>query len=237
MRFRQRTELSARRAIRLEACRWSRSPRSRPWVSRATTSSAKPGGDGAKASVEITELREVRRRQRRARPTRSSRRSRSAGSTTRAARSSSPARRRPTAPRPRSSGSTSTRAASAAIPLKLVKCYVKNAEAEGLEVRPEVPQRQEHQRRSPTAALAVGANTINSTVAGKKPIIETIGDRPLGRPRRRTTIVLFTARAVRRLPVGQRSPRRSSRRRRVAIVYPTQPGQADRRPGRSGTRP
>jgi branched-chain amino acid transport system substrate-binding protein len=107
-------------------------------------------------------------------------------------------------------------------PLKLVKCFVKNAEAEGLKCA-----QQFLNDRSINViaygALAVGANTINSTVAGKKPIVETIG---IGSSDavQKNNFVLFTALPFVVYPWGNFA-KKVLNAKSVAIVYPTQPGQ------------
>ena len=58
-------------------------------------------------------------------------------------------------------------------PLKLVECFVKNSEAEGLNC---AQQFLNNKKISAIAygALAVGANTVDKTVAGKKPMFATV---------------------------------------------------------------
>jgi branched-chain amino acid transport system substrate-binding protein len=107
-------------------------------------------------------------------------------------------------------------------PLQLAKCFVKNAEAEGQKCAQQF-------LNDPSVnviaygALAVGANTINSTVAGKKPIVETIGIGPSDSVQK-NNYILFTALPFVVYPWGNFG-KKVLHAKTAAVIYPNQPGQ------------
>jgi branched-chain amino acid transport system substrate-binding protein len=108
-------------------------------------------------------------------------------------------------------------------PIKLVKCYVKNAEAEGLKCAQQFLN-DDGVNVIAYGALAVGAETINSTIAGAKPIVETIGIGPSDSTQA-NNFILFTALPFVVYPWGSFA-KKVLKAKSVAIVYPNQPGQA-----------
>lgn len=107
-------------------------------------------------------------------------------------------------------------------PLKLVECYVKNAEAEGLNCAQQfLNDKSVH--AIAFGALAVGANTIDKTVAGKKPIFATISINPAD-VTTKNLFVLYTAVPYIVYPWGTFA-NAVLHAKTAAIVYPEQPGQ------------
>jgi len=107
-------------------------------------------------------------------------------------------------------------------PLTLVKCYVKNTEAEGLNCA----QKFLNDPKIVAIAyggLAVGANTIDKTVAGKKPIFATISINPSD-VTTKNLFVLYTAVPFIVYPWGTFA-RKVVHAKTAAVVYPNQPGQ------------
>jgi branched-chain amino acid transport system substrate-binding protein len=107
-------------------------------------------------------------------------------------------------------------------PVKLVKCFVKNTEAEGLKCAQQFLNDPDIHAIA-YGALAVGANTINSTVKGKKPIFETIGIGATDAVQK-NSYILFTALPFVVYPWGTFA-KDVANAKTAAIVYPTQPGQ------------
>jgi branched-chain amino acid transport system substrate-binding protein len=107
-------------------------------------------------------------------------------------------------------------------PVKLAECYVKNTEAEGLNCAQQfLNNRSIH--AIAYGALAVGANTIDKTVAGKKPIFATISINPSD-VTTKNLFVLYTAVPYIVYPWGTFA-KAVLKAKTAAIVYPEQPGQ------------
>ncbi len=106
-------------------------------------------------------------------------------------------------------------------PLELVKCFVKNAEEEGLNCGqqflndPDIPA-------VLYGAVAVGANTINSTLAGQKPIIMAYSVNPsdVTNP---NTYTLFGAGNFTVYGYGEFA-REHYQAQNAAVLYPSGPG-------------
>jgi branched-chain amino acid transport system substrate-binding protein len=107
-------------------------------------------------------------------------------------------------------------------PLKLVTCFVKNAEAEGQTC---AQQFLANPKISVIAygAMALGASTIDSTVAGKKPIIEGVSINPPDL-KTKNTYVLFAAVPYIDYPWATYA-KQFLHAKTAAVLYPNQTGQ------------
>jgi len=107
-------------------------------------------------------------------------------------------------------------------PVKLVECFVKNNEAEGLGCAQQFLNNK-NVNAIAYGGLAVGANTINTTVAGKKPIFATVSINPSDATTK-NMFILYTAVPYIVYPWGTFA-KRVVHAKTAAVVYPNQPGQ------------
>jgi branched-chain amino acid transport system substrate-binding protein len=107
-------------------------------------------------------------------------------------------------------------------PVELVKCFVKNSEAEGLNCAQQfLNDKQIH--AIAYGGLAVGANTIDKTVNGKKPIFATVSINASDATTK-NMFILYTALPYIVYPWGSFA-KKVVKAKTAAVVYPNQPGQ------------